>query len=341
MFNAHEKNVAPALARRGETRLDPRLLPGRPFRVLGGGPAGAAAALALRQAGEPVVLHEKSRFPRHKVCGEFFTAEMLPLLEQLGVAPDFLARAPARVTHAELHFGRTRRRFQLPEPAFGLSRYAFDDLLLRAALARGAELSSDEPDPSAVAIVAVGRHTAAPRGRRVFGFKAHFEGPANDAVELYFFPGGYCGVCPIEGGRTNVCGLAEEGLLAHEDFRVDRLLGGLRRLAGMKPLTRWYLTGPLCFGPAPAVRPGALSAGDARCFVDPFTGSGLLAAVRTGGWAGEAVAGGPDYHLRCRTLYSRQLSTASILRRVLSLGWAESLAGLVPGPLLYRLTRPS
>ena len=312
------------------------------FRVLGGGPAGAAAALALRQAGERVVLHEKSRFPRHKVCGEFYTAEMLPLLEQLGVAEDFLAAGPARVTHAELHFGRTRRRFQLPEPAFGLSRYAFDDLLLRAALEHGAELSSDEPENAApVAIVAIGRHTAAPRGRRVFGFKAHFAGPASDAVELYFFPGGYCGVCPIEGGRTNVCGLAAEGLLAREDFRVDRLLGGLRRLAGMQPLTRWYLTGPLCFGPAPAVQPGALAAGDARCFVDPFTGSGLLAAVRTGSWAAEAVAGGPDYHARCRTLYGRQLSTTSIIRRVLSLGWAENLAGLVPGPLLYRLTRPS
>lgn len=288
------------------------------------------------------MLHEKSRFPRHKVCGEFFTAEILPVLEHLGVAGDFLAAGPARVTHAELHFGRTMRRFPLPEPAFGLSRYAFDDLLLRAALERGAELSVDGPEnPSAVAIIAAGRRTAAPRGRRVFGFKAHFDGPASDAVELYFFSGGYCGVCPVEGGRTNVCGLAEEGLLARQDFRIERLLGGLRRFAGMQPLTRWYLTGPLCFGRAPEVQPGALAAGDARCFVDPFTGSGLLAAVRTGSWAGEAVAGGPDYHTRCRTLYGRQLSTTSIIRRVLSLGWAEGLAGLVPGPLLYRLTRPA
>jgi flavin-dependent dehydrogenase len=311
------------------------------FSVLGAGPAGAAAALALRRAGERVVLHEKSRLPRHKVCGEFFSPEILPLLEEFGLAAAFRAQRPARVTHAELHFGRGSLRFRLPEPAWGLSRWAFDHLLLRAALDRGAILSAEPPRRPAV--VAAGRRTAVPRGRRLFGFKAHFSGPANDAVELYFFAGGYCGLCPVQGGVTNVCGLADESMLARIGFQVDRLLGGTprlrERLALLERRINWLVTGPLCFGPA-AAAPAGLAAGDARCFVDPFTGSGLLAAVRTGSWAGEALAGGPNYEARCRDFYRRQLSTTAILRRALRLGLLERLAAFLPGPLLFRLTRP-
>jgi flavin-dependent dehydrogenase len=305
--------------------------------ILGAGPAGAAAALTLRRAGLPVTLHDRSRFPRHKVCGEFYTAEILPVLEELGVAGEFLAHAPARITHAELHFGRVSRRFRLPEPAFGLSRYAFDDLLLRAALARGACLLPEPPEQPA--ILASGRRGTVPRGRRVFGFKAHFTGPATDVVQLYFFRGGYCGACSIEGGKINVCGLASERVLAQVSFRPERLLPA--PLAALSPATRWYITGPLCFGPAPTARPDTLATGDALCFVDPFTGSGLLAAVRTGSWAGEALAGGPDYAARCREFYRRQLSTTAIMRKALTWGCAEYVVGLVPCGLLYRLTRPS
>jgi len=312
-----------------------------PFVVWGAGPAGAAAALALRQAGELVVLCDQSVFPRHKVCGEFFSPEILPVLEELGVAEAFAARRPARVTHGELHFDHRGCRFRLPETAWGLSRFAFDEMLVRAAVERGAML--DREHAAQPALLAVGRRGTAPRGRRRFGFKAHFSGSANDAVELYFFPGGYCGLCPVEDGRTNVCGLADEALLRRFDFQMDRLeavaprLGA--RLAPLERATRWQFTGPLCFGAA-APTGGGLRAGDAMRFVDPFTGSGLLAAVRTGSWAGEALAGGPDYDARCRRFYRRQISTTTILRRLAGLDLVGRLAGLLPGPLLYRLTRP-
>ncbi len=312
------------------------------FAILGGGPAGSAAALVLRSAGQRVVVHEKSRFPRHKVCGEFYTGEILPVLEELGVAGEFLRRGPSRLTHCELHFERALRRFRLPEPAWGLSRRAFDDLMLASALASGAALSPDPP--AASHIVAAGRRSAAPRGRRVFAYKAHFSGPASDAVELYFFPGGYCGVNAVEDGATNVCGLAPEYVLRSVGFDPGRLLAGIPKLAArfrsLERRTRWFLAGPLCYGPAPPLGPGALAAGDALCFVDPFTGSGLLAAVRTGSWAAEALLDGPDYPGRCRAFYRRQLSTTPVFRRALALGCAEVLSGLLPGWLLYRLTRP-
>ncbi len=42
--------------------------------IIGGGPAGATAALLLARAGREVIVAEKSAFPRRKVCGEFIAA---------------------------------------------------------------------------------------------------------------------------------------------------------------------------------------------------------------------------------------------------------------------------
>lgn len=323
--------------------------------VIGGGPAGAAAALAILRSGARPVVYEKSRLPRHKVCGEFLSPEILEVLEELGVAAGFHKLGPARVTHAELHFARRSRRFRLPEPAWGLSRYRLDELLLESAVARGADL---RPEPAPAAMVGVvhaaGRASASRRGRRIFGFKAHHRGASNDAVELYFFPGGYCGLCPVEAGVTNVCGLVREDLLAAQRFDVDALLAGAgrlrERLATLDRVTGWFTTGPLRYGRAEP-SPGRLLAGDAGCFVDPFTGSGLLSAVRTGAWAGEALLQALDggrwdrvadgHRRRCATLFRRQLAASAIARALLSLGCADPLASLLPGPVLFRLTRPA
>lgn len=56
--------------------------------VVGGGPAGAAAAIALARAGRTVTLVDKARFPRDKFCGDGLTAGALRLLEELGLRPE-------------------------------------------------------------------------------------------------------------------------------------------------------------------------------------------------------------------------------------------------------------
>ena len=326
-----------------------------PISIIGGGPAGAAAALAIARAGGHPVIYEKSTFPRHKVCGEFLSPEILPVLEQAGLADGFLSLGPARITQAELYFNRARRRFRLPEPAYGMSRYTFDHFLLGKAVESGVELRRERyVHANGPVVTAGGRSAAVIRGRRIFGFKAHFRGPLNDAVELYFFPGGYCGLAPIETGTTNVCGLAPEELLRAHRFQVDDVLNAIpplkSRLAPLARATRWYTTGPLRFGMT-RQESSVLAAGDAMCFVDPFTGSGILSAVQTGAWGAEAVlraAQGANWTSccrwhprRCAAFYRRQLATTTIIRRLLSLGWAESLAPAVPGGLLFRLTRPA
>ncbi len=55
--------------------------------VVGGGPAGAAAAITLARGGRDVLLVDKARFPRDKCCGDGLTASALRHLEWLGLDP--------------------------------------------------------------------------------------------------------------------------------------------------------------------------------------------------------------------------------------------------------------
>jgi flavin-dependent dehydrogenase len=346
--------------------------------ILGGGPAGSSAALAALAHGARVQVIEKSLFPRHKVCGEFLSPEIALELERLGVWDAFLHAAPARIRRMKLHFGKREKTTPLPEPAWGLSRYAFDALLLDRAASLGAAVLR-EPPAASPQVIAVGRRTGRPRrGRRLFGFKAHFEGPTDDAVELYFFDGIYVGVSPVEAGtgparscghsqtgknnaapgsvvpassssagRTNVCGLAPEDFLSRFGFDFDAVLNQCPALARrLLPLTRamkWLSAGPLEYRQGFESAPGVYPAGDALSFVDPFTGSGLLAAVKTGALAGRAAALGepvPAYLAHCRESLRKPFAAARVFRRMVELGWADTLVPFAPGRLLFALTRP-
>lgn len=319
--------------------------------MIGGGPAGSVAAIAARREGAEVTLYEKSPFPRHKVCGEYLSPEIQPVLESLGVWRDFQASGPAVIERLELHFRKSRKVCKLPEAAFGLSRFRFDDLLLRSARDAGARhvLETGRANGDAATIVAHGRKDASTRGGRIFGFKAHFEGPVSNAIELYFFRDCYAGVNAVENGVTNVCGLATEDLLKRYGFEVDALVGSLgnlsERLGPLRRTMKWLTVGPLVFQNRFHAEPCELQypAGDALSFVDPFTGSGMLAAVTTGRLAGIAAARrtAVDAYLEeCRRRLEKPFRFSALFRNVLASGWAEHLAALVPGRVLVRLTRP-
>jgi geranylgeranyl reductase family protein len=59
--------------------------------VVGGGPAGAAAAICLARAGRDVSLFDKAVFPRDKCCGDGLTTGALRRLDRLGLRPDTVA----------------------------------------------------------------------------------------------------------------------------------------------------------------------------------------------------------------------------------------------------------
>ena len=148
-------------------------------------------------------------------------------------------------------------------------------------------------------------------------------------------------------GKTNVCGLAPESFLSRFGFEYDGIVMHCPALSDrLKPLRRvtpWFSTGPLQYGQAFANAGQVYPAGDALSFVDPFTGSGLLAAVRSGAMAGKAAAIGQpvaEYLRECRASLRQPFQVAGVLRRALEGGWAEKLLPLAPARLLFALTRP-
>src|SRR5579871_3096055 len=117
----------------------------RMIRIDGAGPAGSAAAIAARQAGAEVRIVEKSRGPRHKVCGEFITAEACEVLQELGAQDELSRLNPAFVDRCRLHFGARVKEWKLGRPAMGLSRLDLDRLLLDRASSLGAIVERGDP----------------------------------------------------------------------------------------------------------------------------------------------------------------------------------------------------
>ena len=99
--------------------------------IVGAGPAGATLAGLLAMRGVDVVLLEKDRFPRDKLCGEFLSHEARPLLGRLGVEEELGAKA-ASITKARVFSKRGETlETSLPGEAFGISRLTLDESLWR------------------------------------------------------------------------------------------------------------------------------------------------------------------------------------------------------------------
>ena len=211
----------------------------------------------------------------------------------------------------------------------------------KAMKAGAAHVQAGEPN-----VIATGRNLCVARGDNLFGFKAHFRGPVDDAVELYFQGSTYVGLNCVEDGLTNVCGIAPEEDLRSCHFDVDLFLHQHRPVrARLGPLRRnwdWIFTGPLEFRNGLKTPLAAYAAGDAVSFVDPFTGSGLLCAVMTGSLAGKSAAQGipiAQYVEQCAGLLRRpfQISCAPSIAQTRVAG---PLLRLTPANLIFNWTRP-
>ena len=60
--------------------------------IVGAGPAGSSCAIRLALAGLKVLLVEKHKFPREKLCGEFISPECLRHFWELGITPEAISR---------------------------------------------------------------------------------------------------------------------------------------------------------------------------------------------------------------------------------------------------------
>jgi geranylgeranyl reductase family protein len=206
--------------------------------VVGGGPAGAAAAIRGAAAGLSVVVCDKASFPRDKTCGDGLTTSALRLLERLGLDPASVAGwEPVGAVVVRSPSGRV---VELPLPADGLfaavaPRAALDQALLDVATRRGVEVRqqaaldglhdtghlveatfSDGDVVRARQVVAAdGMYSTVRRLTGAAGvhlgewhaFRQYFTGVPDRRLWVIFEPDllpGYAWVFPVAGGRANV-----------------------------------------------------------------------------------------------------------------------------------------
>jgi menaquinone-9 beta-reductase len=113
--------------------------------IVGAGPAGSSAAIALAREGYSVALLDKEQFPREKLCGDFLNPINWPMLRELGVERDILFRPHEKVTRFRItSFLGQEAEVPLPgtnaETVFGLGvrRFYLDHVLATKAESEGA-----------------------------------------------------------------------------------------------------------------------------------------------------------------------------------------------------------
>lgn len=198
--------------------------------IVGGGPAGAAAAITLARGGSEPLLLERTRETGDALCGGFLSWRSLETLAALGIEADALS--PRRITRARLFSRNSVAESRLPRPALAVSRHRLDTLLLAAteragaAIERGAHVrrldgSTAEVDGAQVeadaVLLATGKHDLRGFARPIdphdptLGLRVRLApSPTltrliDDAVELHLFDRGYAGVALQEDGSANVC----------------------------------------------------------------------------------------------------------------------------------------
>jgi flavin-dependent dehydrogenase len=287
--------------------------------VIGAGPAGTSAAITAARMGAKVALLDKGTFPRNKVCGEFVSAESLHLLSSLLPARPDLLDHTLRIGRTQVFIDDRILKTAIEPPGASIARFDLDAALWDSAKDTGVDLFEGEPVQrvlnertfvvttanrqfSARSVVdASGRWSNLNRpqsdsldgGAKWLGLKAHFAQTAeSDSVDLYFFPGGYCGVQPVashQGFVVNACAMirADVGTSLAEAFNCHPRLW--ERSRGWRQLTQTVATAPLRFHPPEPFREGILRVGDAAAFVDPFVGDGISLALRSGRLAAQSL----------------------------------------------------
>jgi flavin-dependent dehydrogenase len=121
-----------------------------PIVIAGAGPAGSTLAIRLRRLGFDVILVERYKFPRAKLCGEFISPECLSHFDELGVIDEMLATGGDRIF--ETRFYETRgRSVTVPSGwfhsetgfALSLSRARMDEILLNTAREQGVDVKEE------------------------------------------------------------------------------------------------------------------------------------------------------------------------------------------------------
>jgi flavin-dependent dehydrogenase len=292
--------------------------------IIGGGLAGLASALHLSKKGLKVILIEKNTYPKHKVCGEYISNEILPYLFWLEL--DVRKLQPTRISNFEFTAQNgTTAKTKLPLGGFGISRYALDNFLFEKATENGCTIitdhvshisfendiftvnTSEEILSSKIVLGAYGKRSNIDQVlSRDFiakkspwlAVKGHYKGNFDESlVALYNFQGGYCGVSKVENDVINICYLADFDTFKKykniEEYQKAVLYKN-KKLKGIfenstslfeKPLT----ISQISFDKKEPVENHILMIGDTAGLIHPMCGNGMAMAIHSAKIASELV----------------------------------------------------
>jgi flavin-dependent dehydrogenase len=310
--------------------------------IVGAGLAGLTAAIHLSKLGYSIILIEKNSFPKHKVCGEYISNEVLPYLDWLGVNPEILK--PTKID--SLLFSTAKGKMinaKLPLGGFGISRYAFDFYLFEKAKAQNCEIIQEtvtdihfsddlfsihlSNNTTLIADIVIGsygkRSNIDQKLQRNFiqkkspwlAVKAHYKGDfPNNLVGLHNFKGGYCGVSKVENDVINICYLAD-----YETFQQYKNIEKYQSKVVTKnpllqsifdhatPIFEKPLTiGQICFDKKEPVDQHILMIGDSAGLIHPLCGNGMAMAIRSAKIVSELVDDYCQNNLQSRSELEQQ-----------------------------------
>jgi flavin-dependent dehydrogenase len=281
--------------------------------VIGGGPAGLAAALAVRQIGLDVILADRAQPPIDKACGEGIMPDALDALRRIGVnlgsgngvcfrGIRFLdEKLEAEASFSNHNFGLGVRRTELHRILVQRAKEV-GVVVLWGKRIQGLDSKGVIVDGRTIRcrwiVGADGFHSSVRRwtglapdwnGARRIGLRQHYRvRPWTDFVEVYWRKYSQAYVTPV--GADEVC----VAMVGKADIRVPDLAAMFPRLgshlSGAEPIGQ--PRGAISMSTRlPSVIAGRIAlVGDASGSVDAVTGEGLALAFRQANSLATALA---------------------------------------------------
>ena len=333
--------------------------------IIGGGLAGLTAALHLSKIGFEITVIEKNGYPKHKVCGEYVSNEVLPYLKWLDLNLEELKPA----TISKIIFSTVNGKIingNLPLGGFGISRYALDEYLYKKAVALGCQFIHQTVDnvtfkeeeftvtasdnvalKASLVIGAYGKRSNIDQKlqRNFFehpapwlAVKGHYKGNFPDhVVGLHNFKGGYCGISKVEDEKINVCYLADyktfknykniEEYQRHVVSKNPNLKAVFENAVPLfeKPLT----ISQISFEKKNAIENHMLMIGDSVGMIHPLCGNGMAMAIHSAKIVSELVEKYKNGEIKTRNALEKAYVAAWELNFKKRLGVGRLLAKLL------------